>query len=1086
MKKYSYVLLAAFVAAFSFVGKASADDEIISLTADMFYTWDGYGADASQLAQATVDFNVGNDVTIDAGGMVAGTSTVEYLTYADLTGSTKLIFEGTSGMSIRVLMNRQESNTGPLEERTCTIDTQGKAEISLEGLSYVHINAIKTGWLSVSGTISSVKFVKPSDPLSIPKGLLKTVIDAAKMYTPYAKTPKSWDKLQKAITDGESMLKDADATEETLQDARIDIVVAIDSLTLQNGYRTLSLSMFESHTAQGEEGTQTNCAYDLFTSSGLPYGDGNVSWLNYADLSAYDKLIVTAAAGTPRFCLNRTADGAQDNDDPATSQFIDIPGHQWGTDAYQTMDGDKVWVIDLKKLVADRGIAYLHSIKGANFANVIVTDMLLYSEIMKEAQDLADDGNAVAVGKLRKAITDVMDGGDLAALQAAIDQFKADNADQESDQTAKVAVDWQKWTGATGFATWAAPQVTTYDGRTTYVVENYNGGSGAVTGEIFSQTITGLLPGDYKVAFFANANSTADRDAAVETGMADGADDVAYVFANDAKEFIVAHRATSITENGEYAFEMTLTDADNGTIKLGLGKEKAGTNWHTMQIKQLTWFTTAKAVYALRQTDLSEALAVAQALCDDMNKTNGREAFEDAILAAQAAVGSDMLNIAELEAIIADLNKAIANFEQQNYWIPSEAVVAYIIDAESGLMMAAGNDYGTRAMVNETGLDLIITPNEESRTVTINTRVSNGGNDHFLGSNLYMDAPVKAWALEYQGFGFYIIDPVTKQYINISSANNLEMSNTPREFIIVTAEGVMEERLAELEEASELNPVDATFLLKSPNFNRNDQRTYEAWTISDDCTNSNLNGGNQVNNCAESFHSTFTISQIVEGAPAGRYTMTAQGFFRQDDGEEEPAPVFFVNGKTTEVLPLTGEENSMSAASQSFSAGLYTIQPLKFTVGADGKIELGVRTAATHQWVIFDNFQLTYLGPVTLPTNLAEAIELLESQIQDAYELLDSSSDKTVDEQNALAEAIGNAETVLSAAKEGNATLDEVNAAYQALSDAMDQFANGTITGIATVKAASAANEAFTVSGQRVSTLKKGLYIVNGKKVVVK
>ena len=103
-------------------------DEEVALAADMFYTWDGYGADASKIASATVDFKVGESVA--AGATVAGTGTVDYLTYADMTGSTKVIFEGKDGTPIRLLMNRQESNSGPLVEKTATI-AEGKAEISL-------------------------------------------------------------------------------------------------------------------------------------------------------------------------------------------------------------------------------------------------------------------------------------------------------------------------------------------------------------------------------------------------------------------------------------------------------------------------------------------------------------------------------------------------------------------------------------------------------------------------------------------------------------------------------------------------------------------------------------------------------------------------------------------------------------------------------------------------------------------------------------------------------------------------------------------------------------------------------------------
>ena len=140
----------------------SAEEETDLLTSDMFFKWDGYGADAKKISAEVVDFNVGTEVK--AGGMVAGTSTVDYLIYADLTDYTKMIFEGTPGMALRVLLNRQESNSGPLVEKLVTIGENGTAELDLSDLAYVHLNAIKSNWGSPDGTITAIKLVKSNTP----------------------------------------------------------------------------------------------------------------------------------------------------------------------------------------------------------------------------------------------------------------------------------------------------------------------------------------------------------------------------------------------------------------------------------------------------------------------------------------------------------------------------------------------------------------------------------------------------------------------------------------------------------------------------------------------------------------------------------------------------------------------------------------------------------------------------------------------------------------------------------------------------------------------------------------------------------
>jgi hypothetical protein len=283
--------------------------------------------------------------------------------------------------------------------------------------------------------------------------------------------------------------------------------------------------------------------------------------------------------------------------------------------------------------------------------------------------------------------------------------------------------------------------------------------------------------------------------------------------------------------------------------------------------------------------------------------------------------------------------------------------------------MAAGNDYGTRGIVNNIGLDLTFSANADN-TVDIETGVKNSDTNHFLGSNLYMDSQSYGWILREQEFGFYIQN-IEGQYISIDSNDNLVMSEEPHLWIIVTDQGVQAQRLEDLQEATAENPVDATFLIKGANFNRNDQRN-NAWTVSEDCTNKNLSGGADANRCAESYHSTFTIMQTISGAPAGIYHLTAQGFYRQDgfEGDEPAAPVFFANEVNGDVPVKTGEEDGMSAASVSFANGLYTIDPIEFEVKEDGMIYLGITASTNTQWVIWDNFQLAYCGAKPVDTGI--------------------------------------------------------------------------------------------------------------------
>ena len=362
----------------------------------------------------------------------------------------------------------------------------------------------------------------------------------------------------------------------------------------------------------------------------------------------------------------------------------------------------------------------------------------------------------------------------------------------------------------------------------------------------------------------------------------------------------------------------------------------------------------AAAALAAAKESLQAAITAAKAMSVEGRTAATVQALNDAIAAAETALAAET-------ATVESLNTAKAAIEQAQAALAWNLLAytgqAYIIDAETGKFVAAGHDWGTRAIVDEIGLDLTFAADAETKMVTIDTRVFNK-EKHFLGSNLYMDAAAANWGLIELDFGFYITDGT--KFISIDENDNLVMSEKPHLWIIVTPEGVKEARLADMAEATAEKPVDATWMIQAANFNRGDERN-NAWTVSEDCTNKNLSGGNSVNNNAESWHSTFTISQTIEGVPNGIYQMTAQGFWRQD-GENEAQPVFFINDQE-KVFPVKeGTENSMSDASASFTDGKYTIEPIVVKV-VDGTITLGVKNETnTTIWCIWDNFRLTYLG----------------------------------------------------------------------------------------------------------------------------
>lgn len=150
----------------------------------------------------------------------------------------------------------------------------------------------------------------------------------------------------------------------------------------------------------------------------------------------------------------------------------------------------------------------------------------------------------------------------------------------ETDYTTYVGTAAADW-GTNAMVGWAAPAVTTRDGRQTALAERYQE-SADVTGIVLEQTVTGLPSGVYKAVLYANANYTPDRG--FDSDISDGQLDVVYIFANDSQQYIPVHIGTEIAVHGEYEI---VADVPDGTLRLGMMCEKTGTNWHSIQIKSL-------------------------------------------------------------------------------------------------------------------------------------------------------------------------------------------------------------------------------------------------------------------------------------------------------------------------------------------------------------------------------------------------------------------------------------------------------------------------------------------------------------------
>jgi len=352
----------------------------------------------------------------------------------------------------------------------------------------------------------------------------------------------------------------------------------------------------------------------------------------------------------------------------------------------------------------------------------------------------------------------------------------------------------------------------------------------------------------------------------------------------------------------------------------------------------------------------------------------------------------------------------------------------YIYNVGAQKYLAAGANWGTHAVVNADGLDYIITATDGK--YTLDSQVSNGGNNHFLNGE-WNDGAAMGWtfAAVEGAEGVYTISDGTN-FLTAQDNGEVTLAADATAAAAQWTLKTLEARIAELATATAEAPVNATFLIQDANFGRNDLRK-GAWSF--DASNKNISGGNNINNNAESYHSVFTLSQTLTNAPAGVYQMTAQGFYRQDGEDNENLPVFYANDKTAEFPAKTGEENSMSMASESFTAGLYTIEPFEFIVFEDGQLTIGAKGTATSQWVIFDNFRLTYLTSEIPADNFKPAYEEALATAQATLAAEDYAI-VTGEEKTALETVIAEYETV------AEESADNFKVAIVALTEATNAF----------------------------------------------
>ena len=315
------------------------------------------------------------------GEFVIGQKTQDVV--ADLSAYSKLTIVATPGLKLVLYMNHEinpRENAGEYTEEEAgkyvflevQANEDGIAEVDLTQYAKQDLNCICLPWdNSNKGTVWYLLLTENEDPLAFAKNELSKAIAQGEAVNAFGKTEESYSALTSAIDDAKSALEDATSAEE-LEAAATAITDAISGLEL-------AADMFKTWDSADapSESSEAGCDYKLNESIGQPYGDPSVKWYHFSDISEFNKLVILANAGIPRIMMNREVG------EPDGGNYVELK------DA--PVDG----LVEVDLTAYD--YAHLNAIKGANWQNVTVTDMLLYRTVT-----IADAGWA-SFGSLDKA-----------------------------------------------------------------------------------------------------------------------------------------------------------------------------------------------------------------------------------------------------------------------------------------------------------------------------------------------------------------------------------------------------------------------------------------------------------------------------------------------------------------------------------------------------------------------------------------------------------------------------------------------------------------------------------------------------------
>ena len=681
-----------------------------------------------------------------------------------------------------------------------------------------------------------------------------------------------------------------------------------------------------------------------------------------------------------------------------------------------------------------------------------------------------------------------------------------------------------QWTGSSGQVGWAAPKVTTNSGLEVAAWERYNG-SCDWTGEIMSSSVTGLTPGTYKIELYGAAAFT--------FGRGFGSTDFTGDFSKDASD--TYHENDAITENtgvtlfaetseGTVSKEIPIWYATNfntsgiatatlenvvvgetGTIKIGLSKTSTSTNWHVVQLKGVTAQVDAVELHANElaaaqaalnaeenaivtgeektalETAISENSTVAEQTADAYKAaikalSDATAAFKDAKAAYQTLadakeeitmIGYDArfpyASDAKKQAAAATLSAEPANAEDAT--AKAAAIYkAYRQFAESNAMLE-----GVEGAVNMT--NLIVNPAAEEAIAepwVVESQSSNGSMG-ILSNEPWTDGEDNSTHKYFDGYAWdqNAWDATMKQEITLPAGKYLlTVKSRASEAVNLTLfAGIQETGMPSLGATGGL-------------FNRGWNDSSLEFELNEEST---ITIG--VKGETEEVHNWMSFSDFrLVQFPAKVQPELPEGvIYSWESPEGTPVEmggtIAYVNGDGDRLnylnsgyytICLNGKKANLNDEVASANAGHMVITLDEAVAEGDTIAITGYITknssSKSSAWIVFEN-----------GATAESAVFGDESNI-------------FVPEGGEATGAINTKDVVVSAEAAGSKTITLTRGQTGTnlfITKLQIKKAN-VVTGINFVKAAIEDGSVYNLNGQKVNKAKKGLYIINGKKVVIK